>query len=763
MIKREQPEVLPGADPNSDCQTTPPIEDSLPADTVVHQDDHDDDDDHEHSVTWDAVDNQTGSTLDAWRSPQSGWATVLERLTLAIEKPINRLTGFTELNPFYHTGTIATFLLIIVGLTGIYLFMFFQYGFDASYYAVNRLEEQFIGRTIRALHKYASGALVITTLLHAYRTLFMERFRGPRWLAWVTGMVMTAFLWIAGVTGYWLVWDQRAQLITEEFTRWLNTLTSSATDFQIYLVTAEQTGLSWSILLIILAVHVLLFVTTAVFFWLHIKRLNRPKWIPDVQWVTGMGLVLLVGAIIFPAGMLPQANMSQAPGVVTFDPIFLFFLPFAGTPIATTIWVGLLLFGLLFTAIPWILRRPQKVTASGEKRPFTPPPVNIIKDRCTGCTKCALDCPYGAIQMVERHDGKRHKFIAIEDPKLCVSCGICVGSCDGVAVTMGNTPPEMLWETVSAQLTLARGKVPVEEMTVVFTCERHASHGAKPYLPNSGDDYTAIAEAQHIEVIAVPCAGTLPPDMLTRTLDTGVAGVKVIGCPPDDCVNREGNVWMAARLSRKRVPRLRKPYANAPITAVWLPPNQFEEALQVKPIMEQPEDGGEPQPNYLASRRLYRSFGWKNLLIAFALLAFVLGIQILTTDLPFNPYPNPSAGVRVVITEPAMPYGRYLDETAVANNNLQLRLDIDGETIATYDYDAVVFAPDAEPFFVEQPLESGTYHVNLSIVDDNDDTVMMLFDSTETLAAGETLQLGTSRDMQKRELSPSAPKPPPSS
>jgi coenzyme F420-reducing hydrogenase delta subunit len=32
------------------------------------------------------------------------------------------------------------------------------------------------------------------------------------------------------------------------------------------------------------------------------------------------------------------------------------------------------------------------------------------------------------------------------------------------------------------------------------------------------------------------------PDLLSRTLEEGVANVHVIGCPVDDCANREGNI-----------------------------------------------------------------------------------------------------------------------------------------------------------------------------------------------------------------------------
>ncbi len=190
---------------------------------------------HVQNLRWDQIDveiNGSSSIAQEWTPKRAGWLRFLERIALYIERPANRLIGTAQLNPFYHTGTIATLLLIIIGLTGFYLYLFFKYGFDASYNDVlTRIETPFIARTIRAIHRYASGALIITTLLHAYRILFMERFRGPRWLAWVSGIVMTIVIWFAGVTGYWLIWDQRSQLINDSFVNFLQTLTPFAASY----------------------------------------------------------------------------------------------------------------------------------------------------------------------------------------------------------------------------------------------------------------------------------------------------------------------------------------------------------------------------------------------------------------------------------------------------------------------------------------------------------------------------------------------------
>jgi ferredoxin len=53
----------------------------------------------------------------------------------------------------------------------------------------------------------------------------------------------------------------------------------------------------------------------------------------------------------------------------------------------------------------------------------------VVKDNCTGCSLCYHDCPYEAIQMVERTDHPRFKKIAVVDPGRCANCGLCVGAC----------------------------------------------------------------------------------------------------------------------------------------------------------------------------------------------------------------------------------------------------------------------------------------------------------------------------------------------
>ena len=693
----------------------------------------------------------TENQIAAWPPRRSRWAVALERIALAAERVVNRVTS-AKYNPLYYTGTIAFFLLLIVGLTGLYLFLFFQYGYDASYAAVGRMESQFIARTMRAIHRYASGATVLVTLLHFYRMLFMEKFRGPRWLAWLTGVVLTAVIWFAGITGYWLIWDERAVLINDTFARALKALTPWQPAFMVYLSEAEAAGRSWVLFLVVLAVHVVLFLTAIGFFYLHIVRLKRPKWLPPMPWVVGIGAIVLLAGLLFPVGTLPQGDLLRFAEAITFDPIFLFFLALPGGP---WLWLALLAITVATAALPWLSLRRRRA-AAGQAATLPPahpdaPRVRVLAERCTGCTLCALDCPYGALEMVERDDGRPHKYIAREIVERCVSCAICVGSCDVLAITLGEAMPEDLWTLMAAGGPVAarpggsasNGPLGLDATRlagarVVFTCERHAAHGvravhgARPYLDG------ARASAEPLVVITLPCIGAAPPDLLSRALEAGAAGVSVVGCPPEDCANREGNTWAEQRLTRQRLPRLRKPYIDAPVTAAYLPPDAFAQGLSAP--VPATESGA---PDYAATRGMGRTFSLRHFGPALALLAVALLLQILLTDLPLRPYPDQPAVVQLVSGDLGAAFGNLVAGQA-ADSAYRLEVLVDGQEALRRSFTAEELVgldrEDKAQFFHELPVAPGEHALTVRLIGETTGATFVLFDGRVTAGAGAATQ-----------------------
>ena len=111
---------------------------------------------------------------EAPQPPSRRLLNFFESISLRLEAPVNWLINDPRFNPLYHTGTITIFLLVVILLTGIYLTMFYPFGFTFSYQAVTSIESNFIGRIMRAMHRYASDAAVIFGLLHGWRTFFQS-------------------------------------------------------------------------------------------------------------------------------------------------------------------------------------------------------------------------------------------------------------------------------------------------------------------------------------------------------------------------------------------------------------------------------------------------------------------------------------------------------------------------------------------------------------------------------------------------------------
>src|SRR5690606_26346681 len=138
-------------------------------------------------------------------------------------------------------------------------------------------------------------------------------------------------------------------------------------------------------------------------------------------------VLLVAAAVALPVAIAPEADPLRLPGVVPVDLFYAFWLPLTlGAP-APWIAAGTLGVLLLLLLVPRLTR----------PRPVELRPASVVDERlCTGCEQCVQDCPWSAIAMVTRADG-RETLVARVDPRRCVSCGICAGSC----APMGVGPP----------------------------------------------------------------------------------------------------------------------------------------------------------------------------------------------------------------------------------------------------------------------------------------------------------------------------------
>ncbi len=622
----------------------------------------------------------------------------LEGATLRIERALRAVVRRPELNPVYHVGTITIYLLGIVFVSGIYLTMFFQFGFDASYDAVAALESNLVGRFMRAVHRYASIGSIVTAAVHGWRTFVMRRFDGPRRMPWATGVFTVAVLWVIGVTGYWLIWDERAQVLNDALTRALQG-TTVGLDFLIDNVLTDTAGAGWAFILMLITVHVGLSLGVGGLLWYHLRRLSRRHWLPPPMWLWIVGGTMVVLSIAIPVGMLAPLDRHLLPGSIPVDPFFLFLLPGTLSWPPAVLWPAATALLALVVFLPWVVRVREL------------PAVVVDEERCIGCTYCVIDCPYRALEMVPRDDGP-HQQLAVVTPELCVSCGICIGSCPTQALALGDAPAEPLW----AQAAAGKGR------PVAFVCERHAEHGSRR-LAWSDDPGGP-------DVIPVPCVGMVHPQLAAHALEAGATDVTLAGCPADDCANLEGNVWLEQRLHRERRPRLKRAYADAPIITAWVPPDTSVDAVSATDVAAPATIRDAMPPG-----------GWRRFAGPTA-LALIVGLAtVLVTMVPFDPGGNDEARIEIALDHrDGVPLALIPGDGVAAGAPSRLIVIVDGDEVFDTTYSFVnADGPETSLAFERIAVEAGDHDVTVTL--DAGDTTRTVFDDTVALAAGQVLTI----------------------
>jgi coenzyme F420-reducing hydrogenase delta subunit/Pyruvate/2-oxoacid:ferredoxin oxidoreductase delta subunit len=472
-----------------------------------------------------AVGQRAGGS--AGRPGRGPWAAAREALS-RVDAGLNRLYG-SRLNPLYHSGSLVVALLIVLLVTGVYLLVFYRVG--APYESTARITGQvWAGRWIRSLHRFASDAAVVAIVVHALRMLIQGRSWGPRALAWITGGVLLFVFLVCGWTGYVMVWDVQGQVLAVEGARVLDLLPILSEPISRTFV--GERPLPAAFFFTNLFLHVALPIGLALLLLLHVARVARPKLLPTRALGWGVVGLLLAVSVIWPVGMAPEADLLRLPERAPYDVFFAFWLPASRLLAPGLVWMAGGVLALGFLLVP-LLARPAAALR---------PPRSVVDERlCTGCEQCARDCPYEAISMVERAD-ERAGLVARVDADLCVSCGICAGSCAPMVV---GPPGRTGREQLAAVKRLVAERTPGARDVVVVGC----AYGA--------GGVAALDTFDGAVVLPVLCAGSLHTSVVEYLVRSGAGGVMVVSCPPGDCRNREGAKWVEARMYHEREAELK--------------------------------------------------------------------------------------------------------------------------------------------------------------------------------------------------------------
>ncbi|HWL17207.1 MAG TPA: cytochrome b N-terminal domain-containing protein [Opitutus sp.] len=448
-----------------------------------------------------------------------------------------------EHNPLAQAGTAANLALAIAVVSGVALLIWYSPSLQFAYPSIADIHGRTLGGWVRAMHRYSADLAMFFIVVHALRVFFARKFAGARWLPWISGLGLIGLVWFIGWTGYWLVWDQPAQQVAVSSMRLLDGLPIFGEPMaRLYVADRLVPSL---LFFVVFFLHMLLPLAIAVGLAVHLVRVSRARLFPRWPLMLALGVGLALASVLVPAPLDEPAQMAVKAPAFTVDAWYLAPLALALRLQHAGLWLALLGTGLFAVTIPWWLGR-RRVAA--RQQAF------VTESRCHACTQCVQDCPFDAITMEPRTDGKPFPSRALVDPAKCVGCGVCAGSCDSEAMSMtwfdtrreeARMEREIL-ETVAAggPAWVAFVGADIDGGLGLFLSARWRER-----LP----DY---------QVQAIPTASWLRPKFVEQLFRRGVRGVLVVRDARAEAAARDGNRWVLARLAGERHPVFRSARAG---------------------------------------------------------------------------------------------------------------------------------------------------------------------------------------------------------
>jgi len=467
-----------------------------------------------------------------------------------VESWLDRIFG-PRWNPLYQLGALGFFYYWVVAVSGIYVYILFDTGATEAYDSVQYMtvEQWYLGGVMRSLHRYASDGMILMMVVHMLREFALDRYRGARWFTWVTGTPILWLVFVAGITGYWMVWDELAQYIAIASTEWLDWLGIFGEPIARNFLAPHTLDDRFFTLLTF--IHIVAPLLLLLVLWIHLQCVTKPRINPGRGLAAGTFAMLVALSFVKPAVSHPPADLTAVPGVLALDWFYLSAYPLMDAFSYGAVWAFAAVLSFMLLALPWLPPTRRRAVAA------------VDLANCNGCERCANDCPFNAILMRPRSDGLPFGQEASVDAALCVACGICAGACPtgtpfrrASDLTPGIDLPDRSLRNLRDRVEAVSAGLSGDTRVMAFGCD----HAAR---------VESLAGAQ-VGAVSLPCIGALPPAFIDYVLSRNLAeGVLITGCRDGECFNRFGVDWTTGRLAGERDPYLRKRVPRDRLLCFW--------------------------------------------------------------------------------------------------------------------------------------------------------------------------------------------------
>ncbi|MCX5806451.1 MAG: cytochrome b N-terminal domain-containing protein [Proteobacteria bacterium] len=109
------------------------------------------------------------------------------------------------------TGGIALFLFIIQFITGMVLSFYYIPYFEQAHKSILDIVTKLnMGCFFRSIHHWGAQLIMAALFIHTFSILLLKSYRRPKHLLWLSGFILLGISIFFGLSGYLLVWDERA-------------------------------------------------------------------------------------------------------------------------------------------------------------------------------------------------------------------------------------------------------------------------------------------------------------------------------------------------------------------------------------------------------------------------------------------------------------------------------------------------------------------------------------------------------------------------
>jgi cytochrome b6 len=150
-------------------------------------------------------------------APSQAWKWVQER--------IHKIDVFDETkvdlqkdSPWYQLGGMYYLAWMIVILSGVILVSMYLPTTSQAFDSIHAIKEEVpFGFILRGMHKYGGDAMIIAATLKVYRMWFAAEYKNKGEFAFIISILLLVAAMYSGLTGYLLIWNQRAFWATKVF------------------------------------------------------------------------------------------------------------------------------------------------------------------------------------------------------------------------------------------------------------------------------------------------------------------------------------------------------------------------------------------------------------------------------------------------------------------------------------------------------------------------------------------------------------------